>query len=65
MAENKDIVNYEDLDVDKRPDLSGATQVDEKYLRTKEGKKKVADGVIFTDRFQNFWDITARHDDDA
>lgn len=66
MAEDKDkIVNYEDLEPDKRPDLSGAAQVTEQYLRTKEGKKKVSDGVIFTDRFQNYWDISARHDDDA
>lgn len=59
------IVNYMDLEPDKRPDLSGATQVTEKDLRTKEGKQKVKDGVIFTDRFGNFWDITARHEDDA
>jgi hypothetical protein len=62
MAE---IQNYEDLPVEKRPDLTGAAQVTEKDLRTKEGKKKVEDGVIFTDRFGNFWDVSARHDDDA
>ena len=65
MAEKPEIQNYEDLEPDKRPDLSGAEQVTEKYLRSKEGKQKVKDGVIFTDRFGNFWDITARHDDDA
>jgi hypothetical protein len=62
MAE---IVNYMDLEPEKRPDLTGAAQVDEKFLRSKEGKKKVEDGVIFTDRFGNYWDVTARHDDDA
>jgi len=65
MADISDVVNYMDLEPDKRPDLSGAAQVTEKFLRTKEGKKKIADGVIFTDRFRNYWDITARHDDDA
>lgn len=67
MAENQksEVRNYMDLEPDKRPDLTGAAQVKESYLRTKEGKKKVSDGVIFTDRFGNFWDISARHDDDA
>ncbi len=67
MAEDQKakIQNYEDLEPDKRPDMSGAAQVTDSYLRTKEGKKKVDDGVIFTDRFQNYWDVSARHDDDA
>lgn len=62
MAE---IQNYEDLEPDKRPDLSGAAQVTEEYLRTDEGKQKVADGVVYTDNSGNFWDISARHDDRA
>lgn len=67
MAKSQEtkIQNYEDLEPDKRPDLTGAQQVTETYLRTKEGKEKVEKGVIFTDRFQNFWDVSARHDDDA
>jgi hypothetical protein len=67
MAEDQkaEIQNYEDLEPDKRPDMTGAAQVTESDLRTKEGKKKVKDGVIFTDRFGNYWDVSARHDDDA
>lgn len=66
MAAKKDSIdsvqNYMDVEPDKRPDLSGAAQVTEVYLRSKEGKQKISDGVIWKDQYQNYWDISARNE---